>query len=165
MSDGKRSRKEWIIIALVILAVVSVKFFTQDVWDINASKLKNEINRLDKSVEIINLQQLTPFEWDVAYSFSPYISSEVVYDVVGYEWKRINDKLNESLHQIVFLKDGRVVCYIDGFTYEDGFRMSFNKQYTNAGVEHVSTISIEDRQDFKVERKDSMVYFIRIVEN
>jgi len=44
--------------------------------------------------------------------------------VVGYKWDNISSTVSEGMNQVVFLKEGKVVCYIDG--YPDKYKVFFD---------------------------------------
>ncbi|WP_066718764.1 hypothetical protein [Clostridium sp. Marseille-P299] len=101
------------IVIIVILIVFHV--CKKDVWDINADKLINSFNVISGDADIEDLSEFIPFEWDALYSFAPYTPKEVIYEVIGYKWDNISESVNENMNQIVFVKDGKVVCYLYGY--------------------------------------------------
>lgn len=95
------------------------------VWELNARRFAGSFAVISgKTATIHKLSEFTPFEWDTLYSFAPYTPEETVYEVVGYRWDRIQATVNEGMNQVVFLKDGKVVCYIDG--YPDEYKVYFS---------------------------------------
>ena len=70
------------------------------------------------------MSERTPFEWDTFYSFAPYTTREKIYETIGYEWDDISQTVNEGMSQIVFVKDGKVVCYLYG--YPENIKLGFN---------------------------------------
>ena len=50
--------------------------------------------------------------WDVEYFFEPYTPKDDIYKTVGYKWDTISEQVSEGMNQIVFLNDGKVVCYL-----------------------------------------------------
>jgi hypothetical protein len=113
-----------IVIVTVITALLVINPFKKDIWDINADKLKNSFNVISGTAVIDDLSNWTPFEWDQLYSFSPYTSKDKIYDTIGYKWDSISETVNEGMNQIVFVKDGKVVCYLYG--YPEDIKLSFN---------------------------------------
>ena len=159
-----RKRNKYVILILIICAIALIRYFNRDIWDVNSELLKNQVLSIEETVEVINLLDLTPFEWDVAYSFSPYTSKEVVYEVVGYKWDNISEMLNEALQQIVFVKNGKVICYIHGFTTKSGFALHFKTPYYKDGKRiGANMINIEDDLDFKV-RRNNIIHLEQIEE-
>ncbi|WP_053345735.1 hypothetical protein [Peribacillus butanolivorans] len=117
--------------------------------------LKEEVLSIGHSVETINLLEVTPFDWDVVYSFPPYTPKDNIYETVGYKWDTISATVNEGMNQIVFLKDGKVVCYLYGYPENNGYGISFESENTK-DVGYM--LNSKDDLIFQVERKDSIVY-------
>jgi hypothetical protein len=83
----------------------------------------------------VNLKELTDFEWDRVYVFTPYTPLEQVNDTLGYIWphaKSIRIDARDDINLIVFTADGQVVDYVElkrhlgdfekreGFTPDEG---------------------------------------------
>ncbi|MED3689914.1 hypothetical protein P4534_14010 [Peribacillus butanolivorans] len=151
-----KSKKTVLIIALGIICIaIFINLLKKDLWDVNEELLKEEVLSIGHSVETINLLDVTPFDWDVVYSFEPYTSSDYIYETVGYKWDTISVTVNEGMNQIVFLNDGKVVCYLYGYPGNNGYGISFESEnYKDA----VYMLNIEDDLNFQVERRNSGVY-------
>ncbi|WP_144553957.1 hypothetical protein [Peribacillus simplex] len=112
----KSKKRVWIIVAIgVICIAIFINLLKKDLWDENEVLLEEEVLSIGQSVEAINLSDVTPFDWDVVYSFKPYTPKDYIYETVGYKWDTISETVNEGMNQIVFLKDGKVVCYLYGY--------------------------------------------------
>jgi len=142
------------IIAIVLLCV-TVLIVKEDLWDLNAKLLKGKVLSIEQTAEVINLSDIIPFEWDVVYSFAAYTPKEQVYAVIGYKWANISATVSEGMNQIVFLKDGKVVCYLYGYPENNGYGIFFAGQYYN---EFATMLNVEDNLDFKVTRRDGVLY-------
>ncbi|USK68529.1 hypothetical protein [Peribacillus asahii] len=151
-----KSKKIVVIIALGIICIaIIINLLKKDLWDVNEALLKEEVLSIGYSVETINLLDITPFEWDVVYSFKPYTTKDDIYETVGYKWDTISESVNEGMNQIVFLNDGKVVCYLYGYPENNGYGISFESEnYKNAGY----MLKDKDNLNFQVERSDSLVY-------
>lgn len=99
--------------------------FKEDIWDSNFKLLKNEISSKNATNKKVNLTTFTPFEWDKVYSFDPYLSIEKIYEIIGYKWDNISETVSEGMNQIVFMKDGKVVCYLYGYPESNKFGIFF----------------------------------------
>ncbi|WP_340372883.1 hypothetical protein [Peribacillus sp. FSL E2-0218] len=77
--------------------------------------LREEVLAIGHAVETIHLPDVTPFEWDTVYDFTPYTPKEEINETVVYKWENINETVNECMNQIVFLKDGKVVSFYTAF--------------------------------------------------
>jgi hypothetical protein len=153
-----KNKKTLAIVAIVILsAVVLINLFKKNLWDVNADLLKEEVLSIEQSVETVNLTDITPFEWDVAYSFYPYTTKDMIYETVGYKWDNISETVSEGMNQIVFLNDGKVVCYLYGYPENNGYGMYFTSE-KETGVTSASVINAEEDLIFQVVRSDDVIY-------
>jgi hypothetical protein len=130
--EGKvdmKSKKTLAIVAIgIVFIFVLVNLLKKDLWDVNADLLKEEVLTIEQSVETVNLTDITPFEWDVAFFFDPYTTKDTIYETVGYKWDNISETVNEGMNQIVFLKDEKVVCYLYGYPENNGYGIFFTNQ-------------------------------------
>ncbi len=154
-----KAKKTAIITIGVIFISILISLFYQDVWDKNAKLLKEKMLSIEETVEIVYLSDITPFEWDVVYSFYPYTSKEKVYDVVGYKWDSISETVSEGMNQIVFLKDGKVVCYLYGYPVNNGYGMVFTgRDHKNVAA----MLELGDNTAFQVTRAEGILYLKNI---
>ncbi|WP_458413364.1 hypothetical protein ACNQFZ_00240 [Schinkia sp. CFF1] len=138
---------------IILIVTISINLWKKDLWDANAELLKEEVSELN--VDTIHLEDITPFEWDVVYSFNPYTSKEEIYKTIGYKWDRISETVSEGMNQIVFLKDGKVVCYLYGYPTNNGYGINFIKgNYTDV----TTVLTPEDDLNFKVTISDGVTY-------
>lgn len=152
-----KNKKTLAIMAIVIVFIfVLVNLLKKDLWDVNADLLKEEVVSIEQSVETVNLSDITPFEWDVAYSFDPYTIKDTIYETVGYKWDNISETVSEGMNQIVFLKDEKVVCYLYGYPQNIGYGIYFTSQ-NETEVTSSSVLSIKDDLIFEVIRSDDVV--------
>ncbi|MBM7602571.1 hypothetical protein JOC75_000541 [Metabacillus crassostreae] len=148
----KTENKVATIVVCIMLIVAFIKFIEEeDLWDLNEKRFKEKILSIDESVEKVNLIDVTPFEWDVAYSFNPYTSNEDVYEMVGYKWADITETINEGMNQIVFMKDEEVVCYVYGYPENNGYGLYFNTLMVTSDSQLV----------FQVDRSSGLNYLYR----
>ncbi len=153
-----KNKKILVIVAIVIVSIfVLVNLLKKDLWDVNADLLKEEVLSIEQSVETVNLTDITPFEWDVAYSFDPYTTKDTIYETIGYKWDNISETVNEGMNQIVFLKDGKVVCYLYGYPENNGYGIYFTSE-NGMGVTSASVLSSKDDLTFQVIRSDNGLY-------
>ena len=152
----KETIRRWIIvISIIITLVFIVNPVKKDLWDINASKLKDKSDDLERTTVIKDFSKWTPFEWDLLYSFAPYTTKDRIYEVIGYKWDKINETVNDNMNQIVFLKDGNVVCYLYGYPE----KTNFSYQFGNYEGEYV-TFDSQQKLSFDVKTgKDGIRYF------
>lgn len=107
--------------------IVILTFLKRDVWEINATNLIKAFQPISDDAVIEDLRAWTPFEWDTLYSFSPYTMKETIYETIGYKWSDISETVNEGMNQIVFVHDGKVVCYLFGYPEHNGIGFKFGE--------------------------------------
>lgn len=152
-----KNKKTLVMVAIVfVITFVLVNLLKKDLWDVNAGLLKEEVMAIEQSVETINLLDLTPFEWDVAYSFAPYTTKDTIYETVGYKWDNISETVSEGMNQIVFLKDGKVVCYLYGYPQNNGYGIFFHSKNETV-VTSSSVLSSKEDLIFEVKRSDGVL--------
>jgi hypothetical protein len=125
--ESNMIKKSIVLVFVIILLGYIVFKVLQPIplWETNAKQINNSFNKIgSKSTTIDNLSDFTTFEWDTLYSFAPYTSEDAIYKVIGYKWDKITSTVSEGMNQVVFLKDGKVVCYIDG--YPDKYNVFFD---------------------------------------
>lgn len=153
----KLKRVMLVILSLIVI-ILLVNILKKDIWDKNADLLKEKVLSIDETRVNVNLSEITPFDWDTVYTFSPYTSTQNIYNTVGYKWDTISETVNEGMNQIVFMKDGKVVCYIYGYPVNNGYGISFrDDEYKNGAIK----LNNNKNLDFKVERKDDVIFLIQ----
>lgn len=151
-----KGKKTVAIIAIGILCViVLISQYKKNLWDLNSELLKKKVLSIGQTVETLDLLDITPFEWDTVYSFDPYTPKNKVYDTVGYKWDNIRETVSEGMNQIVFLKDGKVVCYLYGYPSNNGYGIIFaGKDYNSVA----SILNLADNLNFQVTKSDGVLY-------
>lgn len=151
-----RGKAVLIAIVVIILAVVLIKAFKKDVWDINEELMKQEVMSIESSVESVSLSDVTPFEWDLVYSFDPYTSKDTIYQTIGYKWDSISETVNGGMNQLVFMKNKKVVCYLYGYPTNNGYGIFFNSE--NRDISNpTSVLSVKDDLIFQVVRGENVI--------
>ena len=108
-----------VILFFMSIVFVIYRVFFADIWAKNADKLNKELCKIEVkkegSVVIKDMSKYVPFEWDTLYVFKPDVSIDKIFEIVGYKFNKITKTTNEGMNQLVFLKDGKVVCYVYGY--------------------------------------------------
>ncbi|MBO1911315.1 hypothetical protein [Sporosarcina sp. 6E9] len=155
------TKKKVLVIAVIILfTVLFVKVIKKDIWEVNETMLKQEVLSIEESAESVNLSDGTPFEWDLVYSFDPYTSKDIIYETVGYKWGTISETVSEGMNQLVFMKDGKVVCYLYGYPANNGYGIYF-RDHTSTKSTPASLLRAQDDLTFQVDRRDGYIYLMK----
>ena len=144
---------------IVFIAIlIGFKSFRNDIWDINADKLINSFNVISGDADINDLNEFIPFDWDELYSFAPYSSTKAIYKVIGYKWDNISESVNEGMNQIVFVKDGKVVCYLYG--YPEKIKLGFDfGEYDGSYIKLISN----QKLSFATTLSDDGVRYLKLM--
>jgi len=152
----KRKLISLIVLALIITIMIFINRSSKvPIWEQNALELSSSFNLISGNTAIIDdLSGFTKFEWDTLYSFQPYLAEEDIYRTVGYKWEEISSSVSEGMNQIVFLKDGEVVCYVYG--YPDKYNVHFELGRHSDGYFKLTSSS---KLRFQMKILDGVRYF------
>ncbi|MFS0576052.1 hypothetical protein AB1K83_10470 [Sporosarcina sp. 179-K 3D1 HS] len=146
------------LLFFALVAVVILVLMKEGPWEVNMKRLQTKLTTEHLVDKRIDLTTFTPFEWDTVYSFDPYVSKEVVYDTIGYKWMRVQETVSEGMNQVVFMKDGKVVCYVYGYPENNRFGISFGSSGSSGDA---TVLHAEDHVQFDVIKKEGIVYLIQ----
>lgn len=130
----KRNKPIWGIV-LVILGIATMFFvylFLQDIARKELrSNLRNSIELLENGqVEYIDFIQIASFSWDRLYIFTPYTNYKTIDATLGFYWLPARYSLIQSrdyVYLLVFVKNGRIVQYIEYYTNEGNFDLAYKE--------------------------------------
>lgn len=149
----KKTKASIIILACIaLIAVMGYLIIGNPFIFINNQKLENEVKSIDR--EIVQLNDVVPFEWDTLYTFGPYQSKEEIEEIVGFKSADIKENnINEGMVHLLFVNDNKVVASILGyasnlgysidFTSKDGWKVTFaeNAQFNITKVDGITTLT------------------------
>lgn len=130
---------KWIVLIIALVVVVSTVFLISNPKDnaldnaeslIKNTKILHEQSE-NKYVLVKDIGDLTDFEWDYLYNFSPYTSKKDIEAAIGFESDEIKETVNELMNQVIFTKDKKIVCYIYGYPNE-GVYFDFTNLYKDS---------------------------------
>lgn len=122
------NKKAVLIIGAVLVVIISFSIFGTPRYQ--SIKVKNESfvtleNKLKEAINTnteIDINELTNFDWDECYVFTPYYPPKAIYEKVGVEWTTTrtfigfllihdveNQTVNDDQYLIVFKKDNNVI--------------------------------------------------------
>ena len=151
----KRYKIMWTGVALLIVFLLLWHPWKKEIWEENAELLKEKILAVESTE--ISLTDVTPFEWDRAYSFPPYSDPDTIYQTVGYKWDRVHGTVDEAQNQIVFLKNEKVVCYLYGYPTNNQYGILLNHE----GPVEPAILFAENQNRFSVSKEDGVTYLTK----
>ncbi|MFZ7103277.1 MAG: hypothetical protein ACOWWO_11575 [Peptococcaceae bacterium] len=133
------SRKIVLIIALGLFLVFGyyyLEYRTLKVAGQDAEEFANRIMSAVKTENIIDLRDMTPFEWDKLYYFPAYTPPEQMYELTGARWTNCDtflgylffndlekEMLQDGFYTLVFVADDKVVGHYPGKRDKFDFEM------------------------------------------
>ena len=116
-----------VVAAIFCLALVWMKWSEYKKLNNYASTVIENINNLNtEETRSIELSSLTPFTWEEAYIFKPYIDKSSIKEVIKCTPKGYQTSLSDSDSQIYFINQGKVVCSINGNYEKLNFYINYN---------------------------------------
>ena len=148
----KRSKLRFVLIPLFAIFVgylLFVMIFGNPYVLWNNHHFKQKV--LSAAEETVVLHQLTPFEWDVVYTFSPYTSREEIARCIGFRSLSIQETVSEGMTQLLFVHEKKVVGSICGYPSRIG--------YTISGMPSAQAIyNHPDTPRFRLYKRGDIVY-------
>lgn len=142
--------KFWAIVSVFTLVVGMSIFLISNPdnnWKNNSTKFVTQVDTLvekseDKELTVDDFKEITPFEWDYMYSFTPYTPKEDIENTIGFKWSKITENVNEGTNQVIFTKGDKVVCYFNGYPESDKVYFDFRSS-TNGNIKLSSKENIK----------------------
>lgn len=153
--------KFWAIV-LVFTLVAGMSIFLisnpDNDWKNNSTKLVTQVDTLvekseNKELTVDDFKEITPFEWDYMYRFTPYTPKEDIENTIGFKWSKLKESVSEATNQVIFTKGDKVVCYFNGYPESDkvyfDFRSSTNGNIKLSSKENIK-FYIYDVDEYKI---------------
>ena len=110
----------------VILIAVFVYFISGNIYvEYNNHRLKTAVLSLTDTSSVY-FNDLVPFKWDKAYTFSPYTSKAEIENTIGFKSRFIKESVSENMVQIIFVKDRHIVSSICSYPSNLGYGIYFD---------------------------------------
>lgn len=149
-----------ILSLLAILALVVAWYwlhYTKPEYKVNAESLKYTLEAAYNDREFIDdLDRITQFKWDKIYVYPPYTSSDELKKKFKMSDVKFEDSISEDTNQIVFTKNGKVVCYVYGHP-------DFYNIYIDVGKEKqtLKVIDAKKKPTFLLKQNDDKNYILK----
>ena len=139
----------------VVLATIYLIFFFDPYTkvDKNNDAFRSVVLLIDKKE--VTLNELTPFDWDVMYTFSPYTPVEKMQEIMGVKSNRdISETVNEGMNQFFFVNGDKIVSSIYGYSENIGFYFDFWPENDSWGDFEYLSFKSSEAVRFSVESND-----------
>jgi len=154
MYKHKNNKRKVILIIIFIIVVCIICFIAYNFnagLDRNKNSFEMNITSMLSNKNSIELKELTPFEWDTMYVISPYVPKEKIFDIIGMKSNIIKSSVSEGTHNIIFINQGKIVCYLYGFPQNYYFDFKIQGEYLKFNNDDIR---------FKVEYINNIFYLI-----
>lgn len=133
------------VFVITFVVVATLMYFSFE----NQMKLQEEISKLGEGDVI--LEEIVPFEWELLYSFDPYVTVEEMEKMTGFSSTYFREASSESMTQYYFVKENQVVCAVVGYFEQVGFQIIFEESVLRYG----------ERAEFSVEKGESGLVLLK----
>lgn len=106
-------------VLLVMLAVLGYAFFGSPVEMYRRGGLRRAMAAVEDGD--VTLNEIVPFAWDTMYTYEPYMSREEVEEMMQIPVRGLKQSVSEDAVQLVFVKNGHMVCNICGYISREGY--------------------------------------------
>lgn len=110
-------------VVLALLAVLGYAFFGSPAEAYRRRALRQAMAAVPDGE--VTLNEIVPFAWDTVYSYEPYMSREEVEEMVQIPVRGLKQSVSEDTVQLVFVKDGHMVCNVCGHISREGYYFLF----------------------------------------
>lgn len=155
----KRYYGTFLSIAIILsITLVIIYEYKDNIPKKNLKSLKYKISKLQITNDHILLNDITPFKWDKVYSFIPYYPKEEIYKIIGFKSNIIKETVDETMMQIIFVKNKEIVCYLYGYP-NNNFAINFKKdKYNNGAI----ILEISNKNRFNIIEEEKIIYLNHI---
>lgn len=138
-------RRHWQTVAAIILLIpvlIFAKSYLQyrdiRIQNLHAREFREALALVIKNNDAFDMREVTAFEWDEFYIIHPYTPRNQMQNIVGARWTTAESYLgflvektvfgehpldDDIIQELVFLKDGKVVCDTTFMRYDGDFVM------------------------------------------
>lgn len=140
-----------IVLGMSLVALIGYLVIGNPIVLINNKKLENSIKAIRS--DTIKLNEVVPFDWDIVYTFEPYVSKESIEEIIGFKSSNIKENnINEGMVHLLFVKGEKVVASILGYSTNLGYRLDFplkitfseNAQFNVSIIDNIVTLEYID---------------------
>jgi len=109
----------------VVFIVICISLFGNPVVKYNNHRLKKAVTALEAG-QPVTLNEVVPFGWDTAYTFSPYTSEQEIEEIIGFKSRSIvANNINEGMVHLIFVKGEKVQAAVLGYADNLGYYIDF----------------------------------------
>lgn len=87
----------------------------------NGKKLGEILSRYEGDEIVLN--DVLNFDYDYVIQFPSYASKENMYEILGFRTSVVREDVNDGIMNILFVKNNKPVCYLYGYSSNNGFSL------------------------------------------
>lgn len=126
----RKKSKTWIfiLVCVVLMTVLCYLAIGNPIVFFHNQGLKRAAGALDNG-EIVSLNEIIPFEWDVLYMPAPYQSKAEIEEMIGFKSMDIQENvINEGMVHVLFVKDNKVAASVLGYSDNLGYSIDLSSK-------------------------------------
>lgn len=149
--EGALFMKKISVIFIVFMLAVCLPACGNNHINSNVRSFGDNVRKIENTQ--VELKDLTEFEWDCLYTFSPYTSKNTIQEVIGFKSKDIMENMvSEGIVYLLFVKDDKVTANICSSADSLGYYIDFGS------YDQYLCIESSEETIFSVETKDNIKY-------
>lgn len=151
-------KKFILFVACVAVALCGIVYIVVgDPTVFKNNKLFNDA-MVQTTAEAVKFNDIVPFEWDYVYVFNGSQSKSDIEAAAGVSHRYIVDTKYDDCQEILFIKDGKVVCCVNGRIYSMGYELNLEDE----GLDYMKGARAEE-MEFEVVNVENVTHYNQMV--
>lgn len=132
MKNNKNLLSKKLIVGIIVICCFILSglfaFISSSLKSSSVRKNSAEVSSVlkDNVSESVNIDDLFSFEWEKAYSFTPYLSVDAMEETIGFKSNYLQESEYDDIVNIVFVNKNKIVAKVFEHSSQLGFSISFD---------------------------------------
>ena len=136
-----------LIMAVVIIMMIMPRYMSSPTVEYDSVRFELAVKELEPGTEV-KLTEITPFDWEICYTFDPYTSKQEIQRIIGFASSSVKEAQSEGMVQLLFVKDDKVTASECAFPETIGYDIDLKGR---------KEIRASEDPVFRVTKKDELV--------
>jgi len=136
-----------LILSVIIIIMILPRYMSSPQTEYNSIKFEQAVKALEPGAGI-KLKDITPFEWEICYTFPPYTSKEEIEKIIGFSSNSVREAKSEGMVQLLFVKDEEVTASECAYPENLGFDFDLKGR---------DRLTAEEDPEFDVTKEEELV--------
>lgn len=151
-------KKFILFVACMAVAVCAIGYIVVgDPKVFKNNKLFND-TMIQTTASAVKFNDVVPFEWDYVYVFKGKQNKSDIEAAAGVSHRYIVDTKYDDCQEILFIKDGKVVCCVNGHIYSMGYELNLEDE----GSDYRKGARAEE-MEFEVADVENVIHYNQMV--